>query len=571
MNAIELLRSRAAEFPDAPAIIDARCGRSRVFSFSELERASARAAGLLHAAGLRPGDGVLVLLPMSADLYIALLAIFRLGMVALILDPSAGRDHTERCCALYPPQALIASTRAHLLRLCSPALRRIPCKVSVGFPVPGAVSWRHIDRTPAFPTTHPCDPATPALLTFTSGSTGRPKAAVRSHGFLLAQYRAVQQALELKAGEVDITTLPVFVLANLASGVTSVLPDIDLRHPDSIRPGRLVGQVHAHRATRLVTSPALLERVANYCGRRRLALPALRKVVTGGGPVFPRVWTTLDRVASCAQVTAVYGSTEAEPIALLAPCGLDATDRQEMDRGCGLPAGFPVPSIQLRILHDQWGKPIGPYTGAEFVAACLPSGEAGEIVVSGTHVLAGYLHGHGNNENKFAVGDTPWHRTGDAGFLDTRGRLWLLGRCAARIEDARGRLYPFGVESMALRHPHVCRAAFVGHHGKRILVLELRRGAPVPDLTGLAKDLAWAHLDEVQLHRHIPVDARHHAKVDHGALAARLNERSGLRRLLTGRRVIRPTGEGPRAPASPPGNGWREPSSGWARFARWVS
>ena len=60
MNAIELLRSRAAAFPDAPAIIDARCGRSRVFSFAELERASARAAGLLHAAGLRPGDGVLV-------------------------------------------------------------------------------------------------------------------------------------------------------------------------------------------------------------------------------------------------------------------------------------------------------------------------------------------------------------------------------------------------------------------------------------------------------------------------------------------------------------------------------
>ena len=77
----------------------------------------------------------------------------------------------------------------------------------------------------------------------------------------------------------------------------------------------------------------------------------------------------------------------------------------------------------------------------------------------------------------------------------------------ARINDARGRLYPFGVESMALRHPHVCRAAFVGHRGQRILVLELRRGAPVPDLTGLAKDLTSAHLDEVQLHRHIPVDA----------------------------------------------------------------
>jgi hypothetical protein len=59
--------------------------------------------------------------------------------------------------------------------------------------------------------------------------------------------------------------------------------------------------------------------------------------------------------------------------------------------------------------------------------------------------------------------------------------------------------------------------------------------------------------------------------VDHGTLAARLNEPSGLRRLVTGRRIIRPTGEGPRPSDSPPGNAWREPSSGWTRLARWVS
>jgi olefin beta-lactone synthetase len=570
MNVVDLLRNRAATSPDAPAIIDARRRGSPVLSFGDLERASARAAGLLRAAGLRPGDGVLLLLPISAELYVALLAIFRLGLVALILDPSAGRGHIERCCALYPPQALIASDRAHVLRLFSPALRRIRLKVSVGFPVPGTVSWRRIDRTPAFPTAHPCDPATPALLTFTSGSTGQPKAAVRSHGFLLAQYQAVQQTLGLTPGEVDVVTLPIFLLANLASGVTSLIPDVDLRHPDSISPRRLGGQIRAHHATRLAASPALLERLADYCGRRRLMLPSLCKVVTGGGPVFPRVWAALNCVAPCAEVTAVYGSTEAEPIALLTPCTLDATDRQKLDRGRGLPAGRPIPSIQLRILRDQWGTSIGPYSEAEFAAACLPSGDAGEIVVSGTHVLAGYLNGHGNNENKFAVGGTPWHRTGDAGYLDTRGRLWLLGRCAARIDDARGRLYPFGVESIALRHPHFRRAAFVGHHGQRILVLEFRRGAPVPDLAGLAKDLDWTHVDEIQLHRHIPVDARHNAKVDHRALVARLTERSGLSRHVTGRRVIRRTEEGSRASASPPGTAWWDPPSGWATLAGWV-
>jgi len=571
MNVIELLRSRAAASPDAPAIIDALRGRSRVFSFAALERASARAAGLLHAARLRPGDGVLVLLPMSTELYVALLAVFRLGMVALILDPSAGRDHIERCCALHPPQALIASVRAHLLRLLSPALRRIPLKVTVGLPIPGTVSWGRMDRTPSFAAVHPCDPEAPALLTFTSGSTGRPKAAVRSHGFLLGQHRALQQNLDLKPGEVDATTLPVFVLANLASGVTSLIPDVDLRHPDAIRPARLVDQLHAHRPTRLAASPALLECLADYCGRRGVVFPFLRKLLAGGGPVFPGLLATLHRIAPRAEIVAVYGSTEAEPIALCTQPTLDAIDRHAMDRGAGLPAGFPVPSIRLRILRDRWGKPIGPYAEAEFAAACLPPGEPGEIVVSGDHVLGGYLHGHGDDETKFAVGATRWHRTGDAGYVDQRGRLWLLGRCAARIDDARGRLYPLGVESIALQRPGVRRAAFVGHHGRRVLVLEPTRRAARPDLGRLAQDLAWAHVDEILLHQDIPVDARHNAKVDYRALAARLNERSGLGHGHRRRSAVCHAGEEGRSSASDLGDAWPERFFGVATLIRWVS
>jgi len=571
MNVIDLLRSRTAASPDAPAIIDARRGRSRVLSFVELEHASAQAAGLLHAAGLRPGDGVLVLLPMSAELYVALLAIFRLGMVALILDPSAGRGHIDRCCALYPPHALIASSRAHVLRLLSPALRRIPLKVSVGFPIPGTVSWRRIHRTPAFPTVHSCDPATPALLTFTSGSTGQPKAAVRSHGFLLAQHRALQQSLELAPGVVDMTTLPVFVLANLASGVTSLIPDVDLRRLDATRPARIVRQIRAHRPTRLVASPALLERLADDCERRTVQLPSLRKVLTGGGPVFPRVWAKLNRIAPDATIAAVYGSTEAEPIALLAQSALDESDRQALECGRGLPAGLPIASIQLRILRDQWGTPVGPYSEAEFAAACLPSGEPGEIVVSGDHVLAGYLHGHGNDVSKFAVGGTPWHRTGDAGYLDERARLWLLGRCAARIDDARGRLYPLGVESIALRHPGVRRAAFLSDNGRRILVLQPQRGASAIDLTPLRKALAWAGINEIRFWRHIPVDARHNAKVDYRALAARLTEPSRLSPLSRGRRRFCRIEEGSGALTSRPGRASRERWFDLAALGRWVS
>src|SRR6185369_11013626 len=102
---------------------------------------------------------------------------------------------------------------------------------------------------------------------------------------------------------------------------------------------------------------------------------------------------------------------------------------------------------------------------------------AGEIVVAGGHVLRGYLHGHGDEETKIRVGDAIWHRTGDAGYLDDRGRLWLLGRCSARIVDARGTLWPFAVECAARAVEGVERAALAEVDGGRVLALQIEGDA----------------------------------------------------------------------------------------------
>ena len=518
MNIAEVLHAQATTRPQAAAIIETRRGRSRTLTFAGLEQASGQVAHLLHRAGLRPGDAVLLFQPMSADLYVALAAIFRLGLVAMFVDPWAGREHLEHCCSLKPPRALIAGAKAHLLRLLSPALRRIPLKFSTDLRVPGATPLSRAGRLAPYEPVEACTPETPALLTFTSGSTGRPKGAVRTHGFLLAQHRALEQSLELKAGETDLTTLPIFVLANLASGVTSLIPDADLRRPGSIDAEAVVAQIDAHRPTRTVASPAFLERLADYCELHGRVLPGFERVFTGGAPVFPRLLERLRRVAPGAEITAVYGSTEAEPMAHVGHHAIGAQDVSAMLAGRGLLAGFAVPRIQLRILSDQWGSPVGPYTRPEFEAACLHAGEVGEIVVSGAHVLGGYLDGHGDEETKFTVEGTRWHRTGDAGYLDARGRLWLLGRCAARIEDARGTVYPFSVECAAQHHPGVRRAAVLAHQGRRILALELFDGVADRELLSLRQGLAWARIDEIRVHEHIPVDKRHNAKIDYPAL-----------------------------------------------------
>ncbi len=526
MNITQILHAHTATRPDAAAIIETRHGRSRTLTFAELKCAATRAAALLHRAGLRPGDPVLVLHPMSVDLYIALVAIFRLGLVAMFLDPSAGREHIERCCSLHAPMGLIASSRVHFLRLLSPALRRIPVRFSIGLPVPGAVPWNCANRLAPHEPMEPCPPETSALLTFTSGSTGRPKVAVRTHGFLLAQHQALEQSLGLTPGEVDLTALPIFVLANLASGVTSLIPDADLRRPGAVDPAPLVAQIQVHRPTRTLASPASLERLADYCIQRRLTFPSLKKVFSGGAPVFPDLLDKLHAMAPQADIVAVYGSTEAEPIALVGRHEVAREDVAGMLGGRGLLTGTPVSSIHLRILGNNWGRPIGPYSRAQFAAACLPPGEAGEIVVSGGHVLPGYLHGHGDEETKFVVDGTLWHRTGDAGYLDDRGRVWLLGRCAARIEDSRGTLYPFMVECTARHYPGVRHAAVASCSGRRILAIQLEEYAANTDLTALAQELAWAHIDEIQVHKRLPVDGRHNAKIDYPALHRRLDKAS---------------------------------------------
>ncbi|HYE72207.1 MAG TPA: AMP-binding protein [Blastocatellia bacterium] len=518
MNIVEILKLQAIETPVANAIIDTHRGRERFTSFAGLEESSAKLAALLRSKGIKAGDAVLVFYPMSAELYATLLAIFRLGAVAMFLDPSAGREHIERCCALHLPQAFIASPKAHLLRLVSPALRRIKHKFVIGGYVPGALSLKKTETLKSESQIAKASDETPALITFTSGSTGQPKAALRTHGFLLAQHYALQQSLSLMPGEVNLATLPVFVLANLASGVTSIIPNADLRFPGAIESEPLVAQIQKYKSHSTAASPALLERIADYCQQHKITLDCFQKIFTGGAPVFPRLLDKLHSVAPQADVTAVYGSTEAEPIAEIAQCEIASSDRAAMHSGKGLLAGMPVPQIQLRIIRDQWGTRIHPLLQTEFDDVSLPEFEAGEIVVSGDHVLPGYLHGSGDEETKFRVGNQVWHRTGDAGYLDAQGRLWLLGRCSAKVISAEKTIYPFAVECAATRHTEIKRSALIQHQSKRMLIVEpFDRGAAM-NWQELKRELSWAAIDEIRCVDRIPVDKRHNAKVDYPAL-----------------------------------------------------
>jgi acyl-coenzyme A synthetase/AMP-(fatty) acid ligase len=161
---------------------------------------------------------------------------------------------------------------------------------------------------------------------------------------------------------------------------------------------------------------------------------------------------------------------------------------------------------------------------------CALTTGVGEIVVTGPHVLTTVGPGEDATLTKIHVGDQIWHRTGDAGTWDEEGRLWLLGRCAARIEHinpdgSRQSIYPFAVESAAHTFAPIKHAALVALQGRRILALELYTPQTGAWESTLKETLAWAQLDEIRILTKMPVDRRHNAKINYPALRALLTNK----------------------------------------------
>lgn len=525
MNIITLLDEAAHRTPDVAAIIDGPLGRERSTSFAKIRTRSMQIAALLARSGLSRGDGIVILIPMSAVLYTVIAAALRLGAVPVFIDPDQAAAQLGRCHGALPLKAFVGSPLACLFRLLKPELRAIkPVFVAEGW-FPGTTSLGLANRmAPVGYTVTDLDEA-PAMLSFTSGSTGAAKGLLRSHRLLLATQEILAHHLDLRPGSINLATMPALVMANLGRGVTSLIPGVDLRHPGAADPARIAGAITRWKAESLLASPTLVEHLADHCLALGRPLDSLRSVFTGGAPVFPRVLDKSAQVSPLAVVTALYGSTEAEPIALLSHDEMTSTDRAAIRQGAGLPAGKPVAEIKLSILQDRWGEPLAGVTEEAMQTLALPPRTRGEIVVSGPHVSAGYLNGQGDAETKFRVGDTVWHRTGDSGWLDEQDRLWLTGRCAERMGEAPGAVYPLMMEAALADHPHFARATLVTHHGNRLLVLEMRQGATPPVLEELKEGLPWAGIDRLVTLPHIPLDRRHNAKIDFPALLHEISKR----------------------------------------------
>ncbi len=490
-NIADLFLQQAHKQPEVAAILE----KGEEITYEELRAEVFTYAGYLRERGIGKRDRVLVFVPVSIQLYKVVLAIIAIGAVPVFLDQWSSLKRLKQSAELADCKGLVAGWKLRLLAFLIPEFRKIPLKLN---PTKKA---RPITQTEEM------GPDDAALITFTTGSSGRPKAAWRTHEFLFQQHQALMKELKPKQGDVNMTTLPVFVFSNLAAGLTTILPEFNPRKPEKLNPSWILEDLE--KASTLICSPDLLMRLVPHAEHYNLA--GLTEVFTGGAPVSPQMAVAIQK--RFPQTIVAYGSTEAEPISSISIKELaEYNDREPK----GIPVGKLHEDIQLKIIPVT-DKPIAPNTD-EWLSLGLPEKEIGEVVVAGPYVLKKYYNNpEAEARQKFEVNGQLWHRTGDSGFLDENGTLFLTG--PAKYLFKRDGLWvgQFPIEMQLNKLPSIQEATILNKNGEITIFLVKKTGALD---SAVKEEISNAEIsyDRIEYLEALPKDPRHHSKIEYGKL-----------------------------------------------------
>jgi acyl-CoA synthetase (AMP-forming)/AMP-acid ligase II len=532
-NIAAFLPEMADRQPDATAIVCPwRRGGGRL-TYRELDERSDRIARGLEAAGIGRGVRTVLMVPPGLELFLLAFALFRAGAVPVLVDPGIGLKHLKACLGNASPEAFIGVTKAHAARvLLGWARATLRISVTVG----RRLFWgghklsnlettgRETSKTEIAAT----EPEDVAAIVFTSGSTGPPKGVVYRHGMFAAQVEAIRSAYGIEPGEVNLPTFPLFALFDPAMGMTTVVPEMDPTRPARVDPRKIIEPIQEFGVTTMFGSPALLDTVGRWGAVRGVKLPTVRRVISAGAPVSPRVIERFQKMLSPdAAIHTPYGATEALPVATISSHEILLETRAATDKGAGTCVGRPVDSIEARVIRIA-DTPIEAWDSNFEVEA----GVVGEIVVKGPQVTHEYYAAP--DQTRFAKipdGDGIRHRMGDLGYFDETGRLWFCGRKTHRVETPDGVMYTVPCESVFDTHPEVFRTALVGvgasGEQRPVLCVELESSVERSEQARIRTELlemakSYGHtraIRTVLFHPQFPVDIRHNAKIGRTALA----------------------------------------------------
>lgn len=527
--------------PDTPAIFIPRGHdhqqRTRYdqHSFAELDLESSRMAHALESTGIRRGVRTVLMVPPGFEFFALTFALFKIGAVPVLVDPGMGVKNLKTCLAEAQPLAFIGIPKAHLARvLLGWGKPTVKILLTVGRRLcwGGSTLAKLLAAVPCdqhFNTAHTAEDEIAAIL-FTSGSTGTPKGAVYSHGNFSAQVELLRQVYDIRPGEIDLPTFPLFALFAPALGMTSVVPEMDFTRPADADPVKIIAAIEKFQITTMFGSPALINRVGRYGEAQGVKLPSLKRAISAGAPVPAAVLERFARMLSAeAQVFTPYGATEALPVCSIGSAEILAETRHATDRGHGVCVGRPVPGIEVEIIAIT-DAPITRWESG----LKLGADEIGEIVVKGPQVTRSYF----NRTQSTTLGKIPdpdhdgfYHRMGDLGYRDQQGRIWFCGRKAHRVVTRDEVLFTIPCEAIFNTHQEVFRTALVGvgalDRQRPVLCVELEKGTDTKALARIHQELLeigaghaiTRNIKTFLFHPAFPVDIRHNAKIFREKLA----------------------------------------------------
>lgn len=526
-NVARFLDQQASAQPEAPALHIPRRDRQGVlsyttYSFADLNDLVARQGAALQRQGITRGTRTLLLVKPGRDLIVTVFALFKIGAIPLVIDPGMGLRSFLRCVRHARPEAVVAIPPGILLsRLFWGSFRSVRHRFTV--------RANGVDRLPpASLEAVPCTAGTPAAVLFTSGSTGPAKGVLYTHGIFDAQVRLIRETYRIEPGEMDLPMLPVFALFNPALGMATVVPEINPSRPATVHPPKILEALQRNAITNTFGSPVLWHKITTYLEATGQTLPGKRRILMAGAPVPPSLHERLARAMPGVQTHTPYGATEALPVCSMDGASILRETAALSREGRGTCVGAPVPGVTVRIIALVDG-PIPEWSGVTL----LPPGEIGEVVVSGPIVTPAYDNlPEATAKAKIRDGAALWHRMGDVGYFDEAGRLWFCGRAVERVVTPTTTLYPDCVEGLFRDLPDLHRTALIGlgRPGQQTpaLVVEPvvwpRSAAAREALLQTVRQHAAEHplsqpISRFFLHRALPVDVRHNAKIHRLSLA----------------------------------------------------
>jgi acyl-CoA synthetase (AMP-forming)/AMP-acid ligase II len=404
-----------------------------------------------------------MLIPFNAEFITVVFALLKAGAAIVLIDPGMGRKHLVRCLQEAEPDGFVGTPVVHMIRgLLSKRFPKAKLLITTG----RKLGW------PRFPTLNELRQAAftggpnymanlddIAAIIFTTGSTGPPKGVRYTHRMFNRQIDQIVEHYQIEPGGKDLSGFPLFGLFNAVMGTTTIIPDMNPTRPASVDPAKLIDAMEQWEINQSFGSPALWTAVGRYCERTGRKMPTLKRVLSAGAPVPPRVlaWVR-SAMHSDGVVYTPYGATEALPVASIESREVLQETAARSKEGAGTCVGKAFSGIQWKVIeiHD------GPAALMSDVRE-LPRGQIGELMVTGDVVSQRYETRQDQNAfHKVFDGQRYWHRMGDIGYLDEQDRFWFCGRKAHRVLTAERILYTIPCEAIFNTHRSVHRTALVG-------------------------------------------------------------------------------------------------------------